>query len=436
MYNDSEIFTEEKTNSAGNAFGYEYIPPVTLQKPKKKGGIVKKIALITASAVLFGVVAGSVMVGMEYGAAKLFGEKTRNEQEDTKTGVTATTVSNITPIVTGDEAIIASSTGIDVQAVVKSAMPAMVEITGTATVSGSSIYGQSYEAKASGTGIIVGQNENELLVLTNAHVVKDVNNLKCTFIDGSSANCVVKGSKSEKDIAVVAVALNEISADTAKAIGKAELADSTAVELGQSVVVIGNALGAGQSVTSGVISGKDRSITISGTTYTGLFMTDAAINSGNSGGAMLNAEGKVIGINFAAGSGVENIGYSIPVSNVKELIDTLMNKQTRQKVSEDKRAYFGIAAVDITSSVASTYGYPVGILVRTVADGSAASKAGIEVNDIIVGFDDQTVSTMNGFSNLLQYYSAGEKVIIDYYHLEGREYVLKSVEVTLGKRDA
>ena len=167
-------------------------------------------------------------------------------------------------------------------------------------------------------------------------------------------------------------------------------------------------------------------------------MTDAAINSGNSGGALLNSEGKVIAINFAKTSsdGVEGMAYSIPVSNVKDIIDSLMTKQTRNKVSSDKAAYLGIAAVDITSNYASYYGYPVGILIRTVADDSAADKAGLKTYDIIVGFDDQTVTTMSGLTNMLQYYEAGEKVTIDYYHMEGSEYVLKSTEVTLGSKKA
>ena len=326
------------------------------------------------------------------------------------------------------------------EAVATAALPAMVQLNGTTTVKSSSYfgYGQSYEATSSGTGIIVGKSDTELLIVTNAHVVDNIDNLKCVFSDGTSASCSVKGSKSDQDIAVAAVSLSDISSDTASNIAIAELEDSSDIKVGQQVVAIGNALGEGQSVTTGIISAKDRSITVNNVTFTGLLMTDAAINSGNSGGALLNSEGKVIAINFAKTSsdGVEGMAYSIPVSNVKDIIDSLMTKQTRNKVSSDKAAYLGIAAVDITSNYASYYGYPVGILIRTVADDSAADKAGLETYDIIVGFDDQTVTTMSGLTNMLQYYEAGEKVTTDYYHMEGSEYVLKSTEVTLGSKKA
>ena len=287
------------------------------------------------------------------------------------------------------------------------------------------------------SGIIVGKNDTELLIVTNAHVVDNVSNLKCVFVDGQSVSATVKGSKSDQDIAVVAVSLSDISSDTISKIAIAELADSDTIAVGQQVVAIGNALGEGQSVTNGIISALDRSITVNNVTFSGLIMTNAAINSGNSGGALLNASGKVIAINFAKTSsdGVEGMAYSIPVSNVKELISSLMSKQTRQKVDSDNAGYLGIAAIDITSTYASKYGYPQGIMVRTVASGSAAEKAGLSAYDIIVGFDDQSISTMSGLQSLLQYYSAGETVKVDYYHLEGSEYVLKSVEVTLGKKN-
>ena len=318
----------------------------------------------------------------------------------------------------------------------------MVALNGTTSVtsSSSSIFNwggqQQYEASTSGTGIIVGKNDTELLMVTNAHVVDKVSNLKCVFIDNQSVNATVKGSKSDQDIAVVAVSLSDIPSDTLSKIAIAELADSDTITIGQQVVAIGNALGEGQSVTTGIISALDRSITVNNVTFSGLIMTDAAINSGNSGGALLNASGKVIAINFAKTSsdGVEGMAYSIPVSNVKDLISSLMSKQTRQKVSSDNAGYLGVVAIDVTSTYASMYGYPQGIMIRTVASGSAAEKAGLSAYDIIVGFDDQTITTMSGLQSTLQYYAAGEKVKIDYYHLEGSEYVLKSTEVTLGKK--
>lgn len=442
-YSGSDIPYNNTNNSstANNNTAFSSAPYDAKKHKKHKGGFAKKAVCFVLSAVLFGAIAGSVMVGVNYAGGKIVGSNKSNA-----TGVNISTVSNnISNVAKTDSAItedtdLSSSSKMDVEAVATAALPAMVQLNGTTTVKNSSYfgYGQSYEATSSGTGIIVGKSDTELLIVTNAHVVDNIDNLKCVFSDGTSASCSVKGSKSDQDIAVAAVSLSDISSDTASNIAIAELEDSSDIKVGQQVVAIGNALGEGQSVTTGIISAKDRSITVNNVTFTGLLMTDAAINSGNSGGALLNSEGKVIAINFAKTSsdGVEGMAYSIPVSNVKDIIDSLMTKQTRNKVSSDKAAYLGIAAVDITSNYASYYGYPVGILIRTVADDSAADKAGLETYDIIVGFDDQTVTTMSGLTNMLQYYEAGEKVTIDYYHMEGSEYVLKSTEVTLGSKKA
>lgn len=442
-YSGSDIpYNNTNNNStANNNTAFSSAPYDAKKHKKHKGGFAKKAVCFVLSAVLFGAIAGSVMVGVNYAGGKIVGSNKSNA-----TGVNISTVSNnISNVAKTDSAItedtdLSSSSKMDVEAVATAALPAMVQLNGTTTVKSSSYfgYGQSYEATSSGTGIIVGKSDTELLIVTNAHVVDNIDNLKCVFSDGTSASCSVKGSKSDQDIAVAAVSLSDISSDTASNIAIAELEDSSDIKVGQQVVAIGNALGEGQSVTTGIISAKDRSITVNNVTFTGLLMTDAAINSGNSGGALLNSEGKVIAINFAKTSsdGVEGMAYSIPVSNVKDIIDSLMTKQTRNKVSSDKAAYLGIAAVDITSNYASYYGYPVGILIRTVADDSAADKAGLETYDIIVGFDDQTVTTMSGLTNMLQYYEAGEKVTIDYYHMEGSEYVLKSTEVTFGSKKA
>lgn len=435
-YNNTNNGSTSNNNTAFSSAPYE-----AKKHKKHKRGFAKKAACFVLSAVLFGAIAGSVMFGVNYAGGKIAGSN-----KSDATGVNIPTVSNnISNVAKTDSSLtedtnLSASGKMDAEAVATAALPAMVQLNGTTTVKSSSYfgYGQSYEATSSGTGIIVGKSDTELLIVTNAHVVDNIDNLKCVFSDGTSASCSVKGSKSDQDIAVAAVSLSDISSDTASNIAIAELEDSSDIKVGQQVVAIGNALGEGQSVTTGIISAKDRSITVNNVTFTGLLMTDAAINSGNSGGALLNSEGKVIAINFAKTSsdGVEGMAYSIPVSNVKDIIDSLMTKQTRNKVSSDKAAYLGIAAVDITSNYASYYGYPVGILIRTVADDSAADKAGLETYDIIVGFDDQTVTTMSGLTNMLQYYEAGEKGTIDYYHMEGSEYVLKSTEVTLGSKKA
>ena len=399
-----------------------------------KNSTAKKYISGVLAAVVFGVVAGSAMYGTYHIEKKYLGGN------DTKNYTISTVTSNIDKVTSDDinangDTNLSQYSSMNVESVAQAALPAMVALNGTTTVSSSSsMYGwgqQQYEASTSGTGIIVGKNDTELLIVTN------VSNLKCVFVDDQSVSATVKGSKSDQDIAVVAVSLSDIPSDTISKIAIAELADSDTIAVGQQVVAIGNALGEGQSVTNGIISALDRSITVNNVTFSGLIMTNAAINSGNSGGALLNASGKVIAINFAKTSsdGVEGMAYSIPVSNVKELISSLMSKQTRQKVDSDNAGYLGIVAIDITSTYASMYGYPQGIMVRTVASGSAAEKAGLSAYDIIVGFDDQSISTMSGLQSLLQYYSAGETVKVDYYHLEGSEYVLKSVEVTLGKKN-
>ena len=385
-----------------------------------KNSTAKKYISGVLAAVVFGVVAGSAMYGTYHIEKKYLGGN------DTKNYTISTVTSNIDKVTSDDinangDTNLSQYSSMNVESVAQAALPAMVALNGTTTVSSSSsMYGwgqQQYEASTSGTGIIVGKNDTELLIVTNAHVVDNVSNLKCVFVDDQSVSATVKGSKSDQDIAVVAVSLSDIPSDTISKIAIAELADSDTIAVGQQVVAIGNALGEGQSVTNGIISALDRSITVNNVTFSGLIMTNAAINSGNSGGALLNASGKVIAINFAKTSsdGVEGMAYSIPVSNVKELISSLMSKQTRQKVDSDNAGYLGIAAIDITSTYASMYGYPQGIMVRTVASGSAAEKAGLSAYDIIVGFDDQSISTMSGLQSLLQYYSAGETVKVDYY---------------------
>ena len=406
------------------------------KKDKNTDGFGERLAKLAGSAAVFGVIAGAVMYGVYYTGSTILPVKSSSDYNNI-----ATVTSNVTA--TTAQSTSSASTGMDAQSVANAALPAMVALNGTTTVSSgssSSFYGlfgsQSYEAQTSGTGIIVGKNDKELLVVTNAHVVSDVNDLKCVFVDGESVSATVKGSKSDKDIAVVAINLSDIKDSTINSIAIAELADSDDVAIGQEVVAIGNALGEGQSVTNGIISATNRSITVNNVTFSGLLMTNAAINSGNSGGALLNAEGKVIAINFAKTSsdGVEGMAYSIPVSNVMDIIDSLMSRETRSKVSSSETAYLGISGVDITSAMSSSYGYPQGVLIRSVENNSAAAQAGLGAYDIIVSFDDQSVNSMSSLKSIMEYYAAGEKVTVQYYHQEGSEYVLKSVEVTLGKK--
>lgn len=439
-YQQSSTFQQDTTYQQAGAGQGSMNQQNGRQKKKKdrnKEGFGERLAKLAGSAAVFGVIAGAVMYGVYYTGSTLLPVKSSSDYNNI-----ATVTSNVTA--TTAQSTASSSTGMDVQSVANAALPAMVALNGTTTVSSgssSSFYGlfggsQSYEAQTSGTGIIVGKNDKELLVVTNAHVVEDVNDLKCVFVDGESVSATVKGSKSDKDIAVVAINLSDIKDSTINSIAIAELADSDDVAIGQEVVAIGNALGEGQSVTNGIISATNRSITVNNVTFSGLLMTNAAINSGNSGGALLNAEGKVIAINFAKTSsdGVEGMAYSIPVSNVMDIIDSLMSRETRTKVSSSETAYLGISGVDITSAMSSSYGYPQGILIRSVENNSAAAQAGLGAYDIIVSFDDQSVNSMSSLKSIMEYYAAGEKVTVQYYHQEGSEYVLKSVEVTLGKK--
>ena len=439
-YQQSSTFQQDTTYQQAGAGQGSMNQQNGRQKKKKdrnKEGFGERLAKLAGSAAVFGVIAGAVMYGVYYTGSTLLPVKSSSDYNNI-----ATVTSNVTA--TTAQSTASSSTGMDVQSVANAALPAMVALNGTTTVSSgssSSFYGlfggsQSYEAQTSGTGIIVGKNDKELLVVTNAHVVEDVNDLKCVFVDGESVSATVKGSKSDKDIAVVAINLSDIKDSTINSIAIAELADSDDVAIGQEVVAIGNALGEGQSVTNGIISATNRSITVNNVTFSGLLMTNAAINSGNSGGALLNAEGKVIAINFAKTSsdGVEGMAYSIPVSNVMDIIDSLMSRETRSKVSSSETAYLGISGVDITSAMSSSYGYPQGVLIRSVENNSAAAQAGLGAYDIIVSFDDQSVNSMSSLKSIMEYYAAGEKVTVQYYHQEGSEYVLKSVEVTLGKK--
>ena len=312
---------------------------------------------------------------------------------------------------------------------------------------------QQYSSEGSGSGIIVGENDDELLIATNNHVVdgattlsvcfagSDVVNAEAETVDMSSesdgdvnvedaVSAKIKGTDEKNDLAVVAVQKSDIPEDTLSQIKIAQLGDSDSVEVGEQVVAIGNALGYGQSVTSGWISALNRSISTSdGTTSDGLIQTDTAINPGNSGGALLNMQGEVIGINSAkyADSAVE--GKAQPI------LEDLMNRQTRDKVEDDsKAAYLGITSADLSMEAIQMYDMPEGAFVIRVDKDSAADEAGIQKGDIIVSFDDQSVNSMSSLKSIMEYYAAGEKVTVQYYHQEGSEYVLKSVEVTLGKK--
>ena len=410
------VFTEEP--------GHDGDGKKTKREKKKTG----KWAKVIPTAIAFGAIAGGVFTGVSFAGNAAIKASGGGEYQAQVSTAIPTTDANIKES--------EKTTGsLDVTSISNSVLPAMVELTGSATVSQQTMFGpQQYEAQSSGTGIIVGKNEEELLILTNAHVVEEMEDLQCEFVNEKKAAASIKGSSSADDVAVVAVKLSDMDEETTGAIAIAQLDDSNSEVVGEQVIAIGNALGEGQSVTVGYISALDRSITIDGVEYKGLIMTDAAINSGNSGGALINSEGKVIGINFAKDgtTGVENMAYSIPISKVKDLIDSLMTQETRDKVSEEEAGYLGISGIDITSELHATYGYPQGVMIRTVEDDSAADKAGLDSYDIITGFDGKSVTTLTGLQGIMKYYKKGETVDITYYHMEDNEYVQKTTQATLG----
>lgn len=324
----------------------------------------------------------------------------------------------------------------DVTAVVEEVMPAMVMIHNNYTASASYFgYVQQEEATASGSGIIVGENDSELLIATNYHVIEGADSLEVIFNDDTTVEAVVKGTDSDMDLAVIAVMLDDIDDSTRDVIKIATLGDSTALKLGEPAIAIGNALGYGQSVTTGVISAVNRDVEISeGTTQT-FIQTDAAINPGNSGGALLNLQGEVIGINSnkIGGDTIEGMGYAIPISVAQPIIDKLMNEVTRVKVSSEERGYIGISGVSVTSSVSEGYGIPLGVYVAEVTNGGGAQSAGIAKGDVIVEFDGQEITSMDDLQTRLQYYAAGTTVSVKVMRPSGQEYVEEEFSVTLGQ---
>ena len=322
----------------------------------------------------------------------------------------------------------------DVTAVVAEVMPAMVIIHNNYTASASYFgYVQQEEAQASGSGIIVGENDSELLIATNYHVVEGADSLEVIFADDTTVEAAVKGTDSTMDLAVIAVMLDDISSDTKDAIKIATLGDSDALTLGEPAIAIGNALGYGQSVTTGVISALNREVEISeGTTQT-FIQTDAAINPGNSGGALLNLQGEVIGINSnkIGGDTIEGMGYAIPISVAKPIIDKLMNEKTMIKVSAEDRGYIGISGVSVTSDVSAYYGIPQGVYVAEVSEGSGAKNAGIQKGDVITEFEGVEITSMDDLQTRLQYYEAGTDVTIKVMRQNGSEYVEQEYDVTL-----
>ena len=337
----------------------------------------------------------------------------------------------------------ATGTITSVSDVAAAAMPSVVSITNKSVQEVQNLYSvygygaPTYEQESTscGSGIIIGKNDSELLICTNNHVVENSTELSVGFADESVCEAVVKGTDASNDLAVVAVKLDDISSDTMDAIKVAEIGDSDKLVVGQQVVAIGNALGYGQSVTTGIVSALNRTIDIDGY-QADLIQTDAAINPGNSGGALLDMQGRVIGINSAkaASNGVEGMGYAIPISNAKSILEDLMNKKTRtDKVDEADSAYVGIAGRGVSGEMSSLYGIPEGIYLTEVQENSPAADAGLQKGDIITKFDGSSVTSMQNLKTQLAYYAAGEEVPVTIQRQNGSEYEEQKVTITLGK---
>ena len=413
----------DENRGAGNQQGFGAGPQKDPRTSKPKKGYMKKVALVVGAAVLFGAVGGVTMQGTSYLTGKLLGKNTKSTVGTTKT-VSNAKLTTSTSTVTSD-----------VSDIVENTLPSIVSITNTSVQEVQNFFGgiSQQESESAGSGIIISQNDSELLVVTNNHVVEGSDTLTVTFNDGNSVEAQIKGTDSARDLAVVAVPLDKISDDTMNAIKVATLGDSDSLKVGEPAIAIGNALGYGQSVTTGIVSATGR--TIDG--FDGEYIqTDAAINPGNSGGALLNANGEVIGINSAKinSSAVEGMGFAIPISDASDVIQNLMNKETRSKVSDEERGYLGIKGYDVSEEGAQMYNMPTGVYVKEVMSGGGAEKAGLTKGSIITGFEGSSISGMSSLQEQLQYYKAGEEVTLTVQIPDKNgEYTEKDIKVTLGK---
>lgn len=411
-------------------------PPVQKsKKEKRKGtGFFRKAVCAVLLAAIFGSVAGGTFYGIcrytgvldpreaqSVNYPKDWNEQLPTEKEEKNSDARDVVVVN------------------DYSQMVEEVIPAMVTILNTYTEKVPSFWGQYYtqEVQGGGTGIIIGENETELLLATNYHVVADTVKLEITFIDGTTAEGKIKGQDSEMDLAVVAIPLKSLKQETRDAITIAKLGESQKLKLGQPAIVIGNALGIGISVTNGIISGLDRELTDDNGKKGTFIQTNAAVNSGNSGGALMNAKGEVVGIvsNKIAGISVEGMGYAIPIDSANSIISELMEHKTRdEKVDEKERGYMGVTLQTVSSEAMTYYGIPGGAFVYEVMDGSPAMEAGIVRGDVITKVDGERVSSKEQVTNIMAYYKVGETVKITVSRQEDGEYVSHDLMITLMKR--
>ncbi len=427
-----------------NTYRYSWDETATKQmpeEPKKKGGFGRKILVAGCCGLCFGLFGGLGLFAVEkmteqFPANEAVYESSVPEKPETSKGVSGEVIStsgseNIQVVDTEQMTVAAT----DYSAMVNNVMPAMVSILNT-TVSEITYWGQVYEEENqySGSGIIIAENGEELLIATNYHVVAGATALEVNFIDGSVAKAQIKGTDADMDLAVIAIPLDKLSDETKQAIVIAKMGDSEALKLGEPVIAIGNALGYGQSVTTGCVSALNREVTMNDGS-TGVFIqTDAAINPGNSGGALLNINGEVIGINSSkiGGSYVEGMGYAIPITAAEPIIGDLMNKETRYKV--DEIGYMGTNLMTITEEQAYMYDFPQGLYVRGVEEGSPADKAGLLKGDILVKFDGERVKDYDALMDIMQYYGPETEVKLTVNRVNGGQYEEVELSIILGER--
>lgn len=430
--------SRQQNNRPEHGYRNEYRE--TVQAPRKKNSWARKAAGITAAAVLFGTVAGGVMTGVNYVGARLTGLADITATAPAETEGTTTAQVPETSAASNNGSTTAVSTVTDVSSIAEKAMPSLVAINDTMTVEQNNFFGmpQTYQAQSSGSGIIVGQNDTELLIATNNHVVSGATDMKVTFTDSTQVAAAVKGTDSATDLAIIAVKLSDIPSDTMSKIKVATLGNSDNVKVGQQVIAIGNALGYGQSLTVGYISALDCEITDENGIQHTYIQTDAAINPGNSGGALLDLNGNVIGINAAknASTEVEGMGFAIPISKAQEILNNLMTKKTREAVDESAQGYLGIQGTNIDANASKEYGMPVGIYVYKIVEGGAAANSDLKEKDIITKFDGQSVTNMEELKQMLTYYEGGSTVSLTVQSLVNGSYVEHEVQITLGTKPA
>lgn len=413
----------------------------------RKNSLLKKTAWIVLSAVLFGTVAGTVMTGVQIASSGMFSQFFAIVSSDSDKAVLEEKAPSPEPFSGGKIPETFPKAGVmqapvsEVSLIVEETMPSVVAVASTAVYQMPDYgYGwffgggsQSYEVPSSGSGIIIGQNDTELLIVTNNHVVQDTVSLKITFVDDTAVDAAVKGTDADTDLAVISIPLEQIPQETRDKITAAKLGDSDALKVGQGVIAIGNALGYGQSVTVGYVSALNREVQTSDGNTRVLLQTDAAINPGNSGGALLNMKGEVIGINAAKYSSteVEGIGYAIPVSGVQDILDELMNRKTRSDVSEEKRGYLGIQGTTVDEDAATTFDMPKGVYVYKILEDGAAAGSELREKDIITKLDGMTVKSMQDLQKFLKGYEAGETIELLVQRQEEGKYQELQIQVTL-----